>query len=203
MFIAACEMMSPLMTKRDHADWSAVTSRLFSSASQPSSKLLQATYEPTIATALCNLSPFNPYWPPNVAELFPSPGSLQEPPSVPFQSPSTINPTTLKLDLVPLDSSRMAIQGHHGVGTWSQKPDYKAYKSPYGPNYNIRPNFHGIGPGRALKFGITAGSFGVVAGVFALFFFADVPKVRRDIMQKLPVVGDYFVREVPPSDNPF
>lgn len=31
--------------------------------------------------------------------------------------------------------------------------------------------------------GITAGSFGVVAGVFALFFFADVPKVRTDIMQ--------------------
>lgn len=31
--------------------------------------------------------------------------------------------------------------------------------------------------------GITAGSFGVVGGVFVLFFFADVPKVRTDIMQ--------------------
>lgn len=49
--------------------------------------------------------------------------------------------------------------------------------------------------------GITAASFGAVAGVFALFFFDEVPKVRRDIMQKLPVVGDYFVREVPPEDN--
>lgn len=29
----------------------------------------------------------------------------------------------------------------------------------------------------------TAGSFGVVAGVFALFFFSEVPKVRKDIMQ--------------------
>ena len=52
-----------------------------------------------------------------------------------------------------------------------------------------------------MKFGITAASFGVVGGVFALFFFAEVPKVRKDIMQKLPVVGDYFVREIPPEDN--
>lgn len=31
--------------------------------------------------------------------------------------------------------------------------------------------------------GLTAASFGGVAGVFALFFFSDVPKVRKDIMQ--------------------
>ncbi|KAL8677632.1 MAG: hypothetical protein Q9186_005967, partial [Xanthomendoza sp. 1 TL-2023] len=128
-----------------------------------------------------------------------------------------------------------AIGGHHGVATWVQKPDYQAYKSPHGPNYQIRPNFHGIGAGRAMKLyepslsvihphcGITAGSFGVVGATFVLFFFADVPKVRTDIMQvslhltthfvcgarniddeqKLPLVGDYFVREIPPSDNPF
>ena len=29
----------------------------------------------------------------------------------------------------------------------------------------------------------TGAAFGVVGGVFALFFFADVPKVRTDIMQ--------------------
>ena len=72
-----------------------------------------------------------------------------------------------------------------------------------------------------LRSAITAGSFGVVGAVFSLFFFADVPKVRTDIMQvgplllhsplnlycisngtqKLPLVGDYFVREIPPSDN--
>ncbi|KAL8756149.1 MAG: hypothetical protein Q9184_004591 [Pyrenodesmia sp. 2 TL-2023] len=43
--------------------------------------------------------------------------------------------------------------------------------------------------------------FGVAGIVFALQFFADVPKVRTDIMQKLPLVGDYFIREIPPSDN--
>lgn len=31
--------------------------------------------------------------------------------------------------------------------------------------------------------GVTIGSFGAVAGIFALFFFSEVPKVRKDIMQ--------------------
>ena len=31
--------------------------------------------------------------------------------------------------------------------------------------------------------GITAGSFGVVGAIFALQFFAEVPKVRKDILQ--------------------
>jgi hypothetical protein len=31
--------------------------------------------------------------------------------------------------------------------------------------------------------GMTLGAFGGVAGFFALFFFRDVPKVRRDIYQ--------------------
>ena len=31
--------------------------------------------------------------------------------------------------------------------------------------------------------GITLASFGVVGGIFALQFFSEVPKVRRDIMQ--------------------
>ena len=31
--------------------------------------------------------------------------------------------------------------------------------------------------------GLTAASFGAAAGIFGLFFFSDVPKVRKDIMQ--------------------
>lgn len=50
--------------------------------------------------------------------------------------------------------------------------------------------------------GIAAG-FGVSAGIFALFFFGEIPKVRKDILTKIPVIGDYFVREIPPEDNPF
>ncbi|MCJ1318237.1 hypothetical protein MMC15_003565 [Xylographa vitiligo] len=120
----------------------------------------------------------------------------------------------------------MGLSGQHGAQTWTQRPDYKTYKSPYGPGYSINKNFHGIDLGRATKLyvidpphtlyisglkkherrtiiGITAGSFGAVAGIFALFFFSDVPKVRKDIMQKIPIIGDQFDKSVPPSDNPF
>jgi hypothetical protein len=31
--------------------------------------------------------------------------------------------------------------------------------------------------------GVTLGAFGGVAGVFAIFFFSDIPRVRKDIMQ--------------------
>lgn len=48
-----------------------------------------------------------------------------------------------------------------------------------------------------------AAGFGGVAGFFALFFFAEVPRVRTDIMEKVPILGDYFVKEIPPEDNPF
>jgi hypothetical protein len=51
--------------------------------------------------------------------------------------------------------------------------------------------------------GTLAGGFGGVAGFFALFFFAEVPKVREDIMKKIPVVGNYFNVEIAPEDNPF
>ena len=51
--------------------------------------------------------------------------------------------------------------------------------------------------------GMLLGGFGGVAGFFALFFFAEVPRVREDIMKKIPVLGDYFIKEVPPEDNPF
>jgi hypothetical protein len=65
---------------------------------------------------------------------------------------------------------------------------------------------------------MTLGAFGVSAGIFALFFFSDVPRVRKDIiqvlsnqamrngyeltsLQKIPIIGDHFVKEIPPSDN--
>jgi len=48
-----------------------------------------------------------------------------------------------------------------------------------------------------------AGSLGAAAGAFALFFFCDVPRVRIDIMEKIPVLGDYFVKKIAPEDNPF
>lgn len=50
---------------------------------------------------------------------------------------------------------------------------------------------------------MTAAGFGAVAGLFAVFFFSDIPRVRRDIMQNVPLIGEHYIRDVPPEDNPF
>ncbi|KAF2688674.1 hypothetical protein K458DRAFT_384852 [Lentithecium fluviatile CBS 122367] len=86
---------------------------------------------------------------------------------------------------------------------FSQRSDYKAYRSPFAPQYKIQPNFHGITTRHLYKYGTLAAGFGGVAGFFALFFFAEVPRVREDIMKKVPILGDYFKVEIPPEDNPF
>ena len=51
--------------------------------------------------------------------------------------------------------------------------------------------------------GKTAAMFGAAAGIFAFFFFAEVPRVRDDIAVKIPIIGGIFKKEVPPEDNPF
>jgi hypothetical protein len=48
---------------------------------------------------------------------------------------------------------------------------------------------------------MTLAGFGGVAGFFAVYFFSDVPRVRKDIWQKIPIIGQHYVREVPASDN--
>lgn len=41
-------------------------------------------------------------------------------------------------------------------------------------------------------------------GLFFLFFFLnDVPRVREDIWEQMPMIGDYYHKETPPEDNPF
>ncbi|KAH7392925.1 ubiquinol-cytochrome-c reductase complex subunit-domain-containing protein [Pyrenochaeta sp. MPI-SDFR-AT-0127] len=94
---------------------------------------------------------------------------------------------------------------HHGKtpAAVSMRSPYKAYRSPFGPQYTIARNYHGITARTLVKAGVLAGGFGGVAGFFALFFFAEVPKVRDDIMKKIPVLGDYYVNEIAPEDNPF
>lgn len=46
-----------------------------------------------------------------------------------------------------------------------------------------------------------ASGFGVAAGIFAVFFFGEVPRVRKDILQKLPFFDKYLDRTVPPEDS--
>lgn len=94
---------------------------------------------------------------------------------------------------------------HAGTGITPLKnsPGYSTYRSAFGPKYKIPPNVNGWTAKSVTRLGLTLGAFGGVAGFFALFFFGDVPKVRKDILQKLPIIGNHFVKEIPPSDNPF
>ncbi|CAL3969874.1 unnamed protein product [Diplocarpon coronariae] len=67
--------------------------------------------------------------------------------------------------------------------------------------YSLNRNINGWTIKQATKLGATLGAFGGVAGVFAIFFFAEVPKVRNDIMVKIPIIGQHFIKEIPASDN--
>ncbi|KAF2742924.1 hypothetical protein M011DRAFT_529496 [Sporormia fimetaria CBS 119925] len=80
---------------------------------------------------------------------------------------------------------------------------YTAYKSPFAPQYKTVPHFHGITVKTAIRYGTLLGGFGGVAGIFALFFFAEVPRVRDDIMKKIPILDKIFTKEIAPEDNPF
>ncbi|KAK5136426.1 hypothetical protein LTR08_003071 [Meristemomyces frigidus] len=91
-----------------------------------------------------------------------------------------------------------------GVQPWKQRvKDYKSFKSQYGPDYKIGPHVSGIDMSKGATMAYLAAGFGGVAGIFALFFFDGVPRVQRDILQKLPIIGSFYVHEVPPEDNPF
>lgn len=45
------------------------------------------------------------------------------------------------------------------------------------------------------------GSFGITTGVFLIFFFGEIPRVRTDILSKIPVLGPYWKRPIDPEDN--
>ncbi|RAK71938.1 cytochrome b-c1 complex subunit 10 [Aspergillus fijiensis CBS 313.89] len=77
------------------------------------------------------------------------------------------------------------------------------YRSPFGPKYSTPLHWHGLTTRSAVTAGTIASGFGVSAGVFLLFFFGEVPRVRRDILQKVPFLDEYFDRTIAPEDNPF
>ncbi|KAK2753403.1 hypothetical protein FQN55_003532 [Onygenales sp. PD_40] len=65
------------------------------------------------------------------------------------------------------------------------------------------PNIAGYTLKNAIKFGTIASGFGVTAGIFAVFFFGEIPRVRKDILMNIPVIGGYWERSIPAEDNPF
>ncbi|KAK5074979.1 hypothetical protein LTS08_005443 [Lithohypha guttulata] len=98
--------------------------------------------------------------------------------------------------------------GNSGMGrtpltVYGPQPKYEAYVSPYGPKTKHIPNLMGLSPGKAYTYGTISAGFGMATVIFALFFFGEIPKVRNDILSKFPIIGEYYVREIPPEDNPF
>ncbi|KAK9471259.1 ubiquinol-cytochrome-c reductase complex subunit-domain-containing protein [Dipodascopsis tothii] len=70
-------------------------------------------------------------------------------------------------------------------------------------SYTYQPNVLGITPKIATKWVPILGVWGAGAGCAALFLLEGVPRARADILQKIPVVGKYWVRPVDPEDVPF
>lgn len=44
-------------------------------------------------------------------------------------------------------------------------------------------------------------SFGAVALFAVIYYASGIPRVQRDILQKIPFIRGYFIKEIPASDN--
>ncbi|EME41842.1 hypothetical protein DOTSEDRAFT_74039 [Dothistroma septosporum NZE10] len=100
---------------------------------------------------------------------------------------------------MPIDTET----GASALQPWRRPVHYKAYKSPYGPRYKVPWNVYGIESKTVIRWSKIAAGYGTMAGTVALFFFDGVPRVKKDILQKLSLIGGYFIDYVPPEDNPF
>lgn len=45
------------------------------------------------------------------------------------------------------------------------------------------------------------GAFGGVALFAVIFYASGIPKLQHDILQKIPFIGNYYIKEIPASDN--
>ncbi|KUI68633.1 Cytochrome b-c1 complex subunit 10 [Cytospora mali] len=80
---------------------------------------------------------------------------------------------------------------------------YPQYRSPYAPKYGYQPHLAGFTGKQAFTLGVKTAGFGGVALFAVIFYASGIPKVQRDVLQKVPFVGSYFINEIPPEDNPF
>lgn len=70
--------------------------------------------------------------------------------------------------------------------------------------YQYQPNIGGWNRTAILRVSVRLGLYGGAAGVAALLFTSGIPRIRVDIMERIPFVGHFFVKEpVDPADNPF
>ncbi|KAH8900116.1 hypothetical protein GQ53DRAFT_801612 [Thozetella sp. PMI_491] len=103
------------------------------------------------------------------------------------------------------------------------------YKSAYGPKYHFQPNFAGITqkavtqlkqerlpgvqpdakstddmanpPSECLDEQVSSAAFGGAALIGVLFLASGIPRLQRDVLEKIPGLSDKFRKEIPASDN--
>lgn len=46
-------------------------------------------------------------------------------------------------------------------------------------------------------------TMGAAAGFFVVFLAEEIPPMRKDVLQKIPLVGWYWEKNIAPEDNPF
>ncbi|WWC91825.1 uncharacterized protein L201_006772 [Kwoniella dendrophila CBS 6074] len=62
---------------------------------------------------------------------------------------------------------------------------------------------NGFTPERLRGYTNTLVLWGGAAGFAVSLFLSDVPLFRKDVLIKVPVVGNYFIDKTPDSDKPF
>ncbi|KAI9903843.1 hypothetical protein N3K66_000372 [Trichothecium roseum] len=77
------------------------------------------------------------------------------------------------------------------------------FKSNYGPKYSFQPNVMGYNGKQLFRVAVRSASYGGAAGIALLFYASGIPRVQTDILQKVPFIGNYFIKEINPADNPF
>ncbi|KAG5928415.1 hypothetical protein E4U42_000711 [Claviceps africana] len=100
---------------------------------------------------------------------------------------------------------RQAPTANSSVNMVFQTPVRAAeFKSAYGPKYTFQPNLKGWNKTTMYRAALRSAPFGGAAVVGLLFYVSGIPRVKEDILQNIPVVGRYFVKqEIHPQDNPF
>ncbi|WVQ77486.1 hypothetical protein IAR50_007172 [Cryptococcus sp. DSM 104548] len=63
--------------------------------------------------------------------------------------------------------------------------------------------FAGLSTERLSKWGPSLVFWGAGAGTFVSLLLSEVPLFQKDILRKVPVVGQYWVDTTPDSDKPF
>ncbi|KAJ9137306.1 hypothetical protein NKR23_g9275 [Pleurostoma richardsiae] len=82
-------------------------------------------------------------------------------------------------------------------------PSWPQYKSPYAPKYQFQPHLFGFTPKSAFGLTVRTGAYGAVALFAVIYYASGIPRVQKDVLQRVPLLRDYFTHEIAPEDNPF